>query len=172
MKIALLGGTFNPVHVGHLLIAQMAQEAWKLDRVIFVPAGCPPHKNRPQTSARDRLAMLRLAVRKNPAFTVSDWEIRQGCVVYTWETLEHFRRVYSKASLFFIIGSDSLKTLPTWKESRRLQRLCRFIVIPRIDPFSSTEIRRRVRDGRSIRYRVPADVERHIKERRLYRRPQ
>jgi len=172
MKIALLGGTFNPVHSGHLLIAQIAMDSYSLDKVVFVPAGRPPHKKSPRTSALDRLAMLRLAVRKNPAFAVSDWEIRQGRVVYTWETLEQFHRMYPKASLFFIIGSDSLKTLPDWKKPERLRRLCRFIAIPRIDPFSGTEIRRRVRNGRSVRYRVPDAVEQYIRKRRLYRRPE
>jgi nicotinate-nucleotide adenylyltransferase len=172
MKIALLGGTFNPVHNGHLLIAQTALDSYTLDKVVFIPAGLPPHKKSPRTSIQDRLAMLRLAVRGNPAFAVSDWEIRQGRVVYTWETLEHFHRLWPNASLFFIIGSDSLKTLPKWRKSNRIRRLCRVIAIPRIDPFSSTDIRRRVRRGLSLRYRVPQAVERYIQERRIYRRPE
>jgi nicotinate-nucleotide adenylyltransferase len=172
MKIALLGGTFNPVHNGHLLIAQTALESYKLDKVVFVPAGLPPHKKSPKTSAKNRLAMLYLAIRGNPEFAVSDWEIRQKRIVYTWETLEHFCRIWPKASLFFIIGSDSLKTLPKWREYGRLRRLCRFITIPRINPFSSTDIRQRVRQGISVRYRIPQAVERYIQEEKLYRRPE
>lgn len=172
MKIALLGGTFNPVHTGHLLIAQSALEAHHLDRVIFVPAGWPPHKKPPRTHARHRVAMLRLAVRGNPAFQVSDWEVRQNRVVYTVETLEHFRRLWPAASLFFILGSDSRKDLPRWREAGRLRRLCRWITLPRIDPFASTDIRRRVRRGASVRYQVPAAVERYIRRARLYRQPE
>jgi len=172
MKIALLGGTFNPVHYGHLLIAQTALDSYSLDKVVFVPAGRPPHKKSPRTSAQDRLAMLRLAVRGHPVFAVSDWEIRQDRVVYTWETLEHFHHVWPKASLYFIIGSDAFRTLPKWRESKYLRSLCRFIAMARIDPFSSTDIRRRVRQGLSIRYRVPEGVARYIQERRIYRRPQ
>ena len=172
MRIALLGGTFNPVHSGHLLIAEAARESFQLDRVVFVPAGLPPHKKAPKTSARRRLAMLRLAVRGNRAFTVSDWETRQHRVVYTCETLEHFRKLWPRAALYFILGSDSLKTLPRWRESRRLRRMCRFVALPRIDVFASADIRRRVSLRRSIRYRVPAPVERYILARRLYRRPE
>ena len=172
MRIALLGGTFNPVHDGHLIIAEAARESFRLDRVVFVPAGRPPHKKAPKTSARHRLAMLRLAVRGNRAFTVSDWEIRQKRVVYTFETLEHYRKVWTKAALYFILGADSLKELPRWRESRRLRRMCRFVAFPRIDAFSSSDIRRRVLRRQSIRYRVPANVERYIREQRLYCRPE
>ena len=172
MRIGLLGGTFNPVHCGHLVIAEAACESLHLDRVVFVPAGRPPHKKAPKTSARHRLAMLRLAVRANRAFTVSDWEIRQKRVVYTYETLEHFRKVWPRAALYFILGSDSLKNLPHWREPQRLRRLCRFVAFPRIDAYASSDIRRRVRRRQSIRYRVPVPVERYILARRLYRRPE
>jgi nicotinate-nucleotide adenylyltransferase len=172
MRIALLGGTFNPVHMGHLLIAQTALDSHHLDRVVFVPAGLPPHKKSPKTSARHRLAMLRLAIRGNRAFSVSDWEIRQKRIVYTYETLEHFRKVWPRAALYFILGADALKSLPRWRESHRLKRLCRFVALPRIEVFSSSDIRRRVLRHQSIRYRVPARVERYILERRLYRRPE
>jgi len=172
VRIGLLGGTFNPVHYGHLVIAEAARETFRLDRVVFVPAGLPPHKRAPKTSARHRLAMLRLAVRGNHAFIVSDWEIRQGRVVYTYETLEHFQKTQPRAALYFIIGSDSLKSLPRWREPRRLRRMCRWVAFPRIDAFASSDIRRRVSRRRSIRYRVPATVERYIQEERLYRRPE
>jgi len=172
MRIALFGGTFNPVHYGHLLIAEAARQSQKLDRVVFTPAGIPPHKKRPHTSAPHRLAMLRLAIRGNPAFTASDWEIRQKRVVYTYETLEYFHGRWPQASLYFILGSDSLRLVPKWREPRRLRSLCRFIPHKRLPPFASHDIRRRVLKGMSIRYRVPEAVERYIRSRRLYRKPE
>ena len=172
MRIALFGGTFNPVHEGHLLIAEAAREKYHLDHVIFVPAGLPPHKKPPRTSARDRVAMLRLAIRGNPAFKISDWEISRKRVVYTFETLEHFRRQRPRASLFFIIGSDSLKDLPRWREAKRLRKLCRFITMDRVVPYASHEIRSRVKRRKSIRYLVPDRVERYIRSRRLYLKPE
>jgi nicotinate-nucleotide adenylyltransferase len=168
MRVALFGGMFNPVHNGHLLIAEAAREKHRLSRVIFLPAGLPPHKKRPRTSAAHRLAMLRLAIRGNPAFQISDWEIRQGRVVYTYQTLEHFRRARPKDSLFFLVGADSLKNLPHWRESHRLRKLARFISHDRIAPFASHAIRRRVKRRESIRYQVPEAVERYIRSRRLY----
>src|SRR5438477_7389486 len=120
MRIALFGGTFNPVHYGHLLIAETARESYHLDQVVFVPAGRPPHKKRPLTSAQRRLAMLRLAVRGNPAFKIDDWEIRQKRVVYTVQTLERFLLRLPGASFHFLIGSDSLKGLPRWRAATRL----------------------------------------------------
>ena len=172
MRIALFGGTFNPVHIGHLLIAEAARESYGMDRVIFVPAGLPPHKKAPRTSSRHRLAMLRLAVRGNPAFRISDWEVRQKRVVYTYETLEHFHRKWPHARLYFILGSDSMKKLPKWRESRRLKSLCRFVPYKRLDPFASHDIRRRARMKTSIRYLVPDTVERYIRRCRLYRQPE
>src|SRR5258708_316904 len=158
MRIALFGGTFNPVHNGHLFIAEAARESQKLDRVLFVPAGLPPHKKAPHTSARHRLAMLRLAIRGNPSFKISDWEIRQNRVVYTYETLEHFRRLWPRARLFFLLGSDSMKILPKWRKPDRLKSLCRFISHERIPCYASHDIRRRVRAHQSVRYRVPDAV--------------
>jgi nicotinate-nucleotide adenylyltransferase len=172
MKIALLGGTFNPVHYGHLLIAEAAREIYRLDQVVFVPAGLPPHKKRPLTSAKHRLAMLRLAIRGNAAFKINDWEIRRKRVVYTYETLEYFRRQVPRTSLYFIVGSDSLKNLPRWREAKRLPSLCRFITMKRILPYASHNLRRRVRQALSIRYQVPEAVERYIRKHRLYKKPE
>ncbi len=169
MRIGLLGGTFNPVHSGHLLIAEMAREKYRLDRVLFVPAGLPPHKTPPRTSAKDRVAMLRLAIRGNPRFAIHDWEIRQKRVVYTYETLTHLQQLWPQASLFFIVGSDSLKDLPRWKEAARLKSMARFVAIDRIAPFASHDLRRRVKKGQPILYRVPDAVHRYILKHRLYR---
>ncbi len=167
-RIALFGGTFDPIHNGHLLMAEAARESHHLERILFVPAGFPPHKRAPRASARERLRMVRLALRGNPSFGVSDWEIRQNRVVYTYETLEHFRRRYPEASLYFVLGSDALKKLPHWREFRRVKSLCRLAVARRLAPFASTDIRGRIRQGRSIRYLVPQMVERYIKRHQLY----
>ncbi len=169
MRIGLFGGTFNPVHDGHLLIAEAARETHDLDQIIFVPAGMPPHKRQPRTSAKHRLAMLRVAVRGNPHFKISDWEIRQKRVVYTFETLEHFRKTYPSAKFFFLVGSDSLKDLPRWREAKRLPSLARFVSEKRILPYASHDIRRRVKKRQSIRYLVPEAVGRYIHTHRLYR---
>jgi nicotinate-nucleotide adenylyltransferase len=172
MRVALFGGTFNPVHYGHLLIAESARQAHRLDQILFIPAGLPPHKAAPRTSAEDRLAMLRAAVRGNAAFHVSDWEIRQKRIVYTYETVDYFHQRWPKALLYFLVGSDSYKNLPYWRESKRLRSLCRFISYERISPFASHDIRRRVRRHDSIRYRVPNSVAQLIQRRRLYRKPE
>ena len=116
--------------------------------------------------------MLRLAVRGNPAFKISDWEIRQKRVVYTYQTLEHFRQKWPRARLYFILGSDSMRKLPKWREPQRLRALCRFVPYKRLEPFASHDIRRRVHKGLSIRYLVPETVERYIRRCRLYRQPE
>lgn len=169
MRIGLFGGTFDPVHQGHLLIAEAARESKRLSQVIFIPSGLPPHKKAPQTPVHHRLAMLRQAIGGNRAFAISDWEIRQKRVVYTFETLTYFRERWPTSSLFFILGSDSMKNLPHWRESPLLRRLCQFIPAARIEAFASTDIRQRVRNGLSIRYLVPPEVERYIRKHRLYR---
>lgn len=175
-------------------MAEAARDYHHLDRVIFIPAGEPPHKRTPQTSARHRLAMVRLAARGNAAFAVSDWEIQQKRVVFTVETLQHFHGVWPKAMLRFIIGSDSLRDIPKWREGTRLLKRWSFSVIERPEvpwtsispalrravdkvpcpmvPFASHEIRAAVHRGRSIRYQVPEPVERYVHLRRLYRRPE
>ncbi len=189
-RIALFGGTFNPIHIGHLLIAEQAREAFQLDRVIFLPAGIPPHKSSELAPAADRLAMARLAVRSHPVFSVSDWEIRQHRTVYTFETLDHFQQAHKGVRLFFIVGSDSLKDLPTWRQGLLLPERCTFLVAERPDVplktiapalrrkvrtlpglsigVASRDLRRRIRKGCSIRYQVPDRVERYIRSRRLY----
>jgi nicotinate-nucleotide adenylyltransferase len=123
----------------------------------------------PATSAQHRLAMVRLAVLGNPHFHVSDLEARQRRVAYTIETLEHFRGQRRGVTWYFVAGSDELRNLPRWKDSRRLRRLCRFIGLNRLEPFASPDIRRRIKQGRSIRYQVPDSVERYIRRHRLYR---
>ncbi len=172
MRIGLFGGTFNPVHNGHLLIAEAARETYKLDKIVFIPAGLPPHKKAPRTSPKHRAAQLRLALRGNPSFTFSAWEMNAGRVVYTYETVEHFKRLWPKASLYFLMGEDARKSFPRWREPRRIRAVCRPIAADRLAPFASHDIRARVRKGQSIRYLVPESVERYIRQHRLYKRPE
>ncbi|MDZ4242549.1 MAG: nicotinate-nucleotide adenylyltransferase, partial [Candidatus Omnitrophota bacterium] len=130
-RIGLLGGTFNPVHIGHMVIAQTALDKAGLDRVIFVPCHEPPHKKIPHlASARDRLAMIRLAVAENPRFDVSDVEVRRAGRSYTIDTVRHFRDLYKgKAKLHFIIGGDSFAALSAWHCIDEIARIVTFIVV-------------------------------------------
>jgi nicotinate-nucleotide adenylyltransferase len=191
MRLALFGGTFDPVHTGHLLLAESARSAYRLDRVLFLPTGLPPHKNKPVASAQHRLRMLRLALASNPGFHLSDWEIRKKRVVYSYETIAHARDVRPDADLFFIVGTDMLKTIPLWKKGRTLLQQCTFLAAERLEvpwsrlpaalrrksrripwpavPIASHQIRARVKRGQSIRYQVPEAVERYIRAHKLYR---
>jgi nicotinate-nucleotide adenylyltransferase len=191
MKAALFGGTFDPVHWGHLLLAESARTHFHLDRVLFLPSGIPPHKAAPAASAAQRLRMLRSAIASNPFFEVDDWEIRQKRVVYSYETVAYFRQRWPRQTLYFIVGADMLKTLGEWKRSDILLKECVFLAadrpgfswasvpaalrrkVHRLEwpqvPLASHEVRAQVRRGRSIRYQVPDSVERYIRSHRLYR---
>lgn len=188
-KIGILGGTFNPIHIGHLILAEEALSKLKLDKIVFVPTYVPPHKAvdgniKPQ----DRLMMAELAIAGNPAFAVSAFEINSKKTSYSVNTLKEFRKIYGEeAVLYFITGSDLLKDLFSWKNVSDIFKLSKFIVANRpgypidevpedvetvvITPIevSSEDIRRRVREGRSIRYLVPDKVREFIGERGLYR---
>jgi nicotinate-nucleotide adenylyltransferase len=190
MRLGLFGGTFDPIHSGHLLLAEAARESQKLERVMFIPAALPPHKKPPVASAAQRLNMLRLAIASNPHFGVDDWEIRQKRVVYSYETVAHYRRLRPDDELFFIVGGDMLKTILMWKNGPGLLKQCRFLAaerpgVPNLRlppavkrrskvfpwpavPLASHEIRQRVKTRRSIRYQVPDAVERYIRTHHLY----
>ena len=187
MKLGILGGSFNPVHHGHLVIAERAAEAVGLDRVLFIPTAISPLKERRAlASTPDRWTMLKLAIRGNPLFRASDLEIRRGGVSYTVDTLRELKR-RTKADLHVILGADASRLLPRWKSIEAVKRLAIFVLVSRPDhrvrskmpkqhvveapllEISSTEIRERVRRGLSIRYLVPEAVERHIRRRGLYR---
>jgi len=193
MKLAIFGGTFDPIHMGHLLVAEAAREQFQLDRILFLPTGLPPHKKTPVASSSQRLIMVRKALRGNPAFVCSDWEIRQRRTVYTFETIAHFKTLYPKAALFFILGSDALRDVPTWRQGTGLLRQCRFLVVDRKEaPWStiarplrrhvlrvqaplcevaSHTIRARAGTGHSIRYQVPDAVGAYIRAGHFYQRP-
>ena len=197
-KIGILGGTFDPIHLGHLLLAQDAMEQIGLDRVKFIPSAMPPHKRMTGFApAAQRLAMVKLAVRGNDRFEVDDLEIRRGGKSYSIDTLTELRRREPNADFYFIIGTDSLRELHTWREVGRLVRLCAFVTVARpgfvarpvVDQrldasarrrlrqhalrghacaIASRDIRARVASGRSIRYLVPDAVREYIRRRRLY----
>jgi nicotinate-nucleotide adenylyltransferase len=188
-RIGIFGGTFNPVHTGHLILTQDAMEALRLDEVRFIPCATPPHKlARDLASARDRLAMLRLALRDHDGFVLDDLEIRRGAPSYSVDTLAALRDRQPGAQFYFIIGADSLPELPRWYQADRLRKLATFIVLPRpgftlpASPrgwrvrviaghacaIASRDIRRRVAAGKTIRHLVPANVYRYIQRHKLY----
>lgn len=195
-SVGILGGTFDPIHNGHLAIAEEAREALGLERVAFMPASIPPHKpGRPITAAEHRLAMVHLAVEGNPAFEVSDLEVARGGTSYTVDTLEALR-VAGLAEPWLILSSEALAGLPTWREPARILRLARVAVVPRAGfdplgpewvearfpgastrvrflagpllPISGSVVRRRAAAGRSVRYLVPDAVAAYIAQHRLY----
>lgn len=188
-RIGVFGGTFDPPHLAHLTLAEWAREELRLDRVIFIPAARPPHKQRRRVSASaTRVAMTRLAVRGNPAFRVSTVEVRRRGPSFTIDTLRDLHRVHAGARLFLLLGEDSLREFDTWREPRGILQLARIAVAGRPGtgarrrggpPFthlsspefhvSSSAIRARVRRGRSIRYLVPDAVANYIAKHRLYR---
>jgi len=215
-RLGILGGTFNPIHFGHLAAAEEVRDRLKLEKVIFIPSALPPHKSDEDIpSAVQRQEMVRLAIKGNAHFTVSDTEIRRGGRSYTIETIEALRQTHLGAELYFLTGLDAFLEIGTWKEWDRLLTLCSFVVLSRdgyrfrdiaqlgfldvqerelaaLDarekeqvviaagnirvylervPFydiSSTDIRKRISEGRSIKYHLPEAVEHYIIENKLY----
>lgn len=215
-KIGILGGTFNPIHYGHLAAAEEVRDRLRLDRVLFIPSFQPPHKpEEDMPSAAQRQEMVRLAIAGNPSFAFSDVEIRRGGKSYTIETIEALRAVHRDAELYFITGLDSFLDIRLWKDWELLLTRCRFVVLSRpgyrfgdlakieflrdagaalaaLDrgeelrrqvakdarqvwfeaipsyEISSTDIRARVREGRSIKYHLPESVEHYIIANKLY----
>lgn len=189
MRIGILGGSFNPIHFGHLVLAEQAKEKFKLDKVIFVPANISPHKTKAELAdASHRYKMAALAIAGNPAFEISDFEIKSEGKSYSINTLREFKRRFGKkARLYFIAGSDSLKKLSTWKQVKEIFEISQFVVAkrpnfslkklpPKVRPFdaisvgiSSSGIRKRIKKGLSIRYLVPERARRYILKNRLYK---
>ena len=184
--------------MGHLLIAEDALEQLALDRVKFIPSSTPPHKTVDVLArARDRLEMLKLALRGNDRFEIDEMEIRRGGTSYSVDTLTELRRRNPKAGFYFIIGADSLRELHLWREAKRLVAMCTFVTVPRpgfearpvvdrrldsasrkrlrqhvlhghLCDIASREVRARVANGQSIRYLVPDAVTEYIRRHGLY----
>lgn len=189
MRIGILGGTFNPIHMGHLILAEEALSKLKLDMVIFVPTYIPPHKHvEGNAKPKDRLKMVELAIADNEAFKLSTFELDSKKKSYSIETLKEFRKSYGEdAQLFFITGSDLLKDLFSWKNVNEIFKMSRFVVANRpgypvkdvpeevetvvITPIevSSEDIRKRLKEGKSIRYLVPEKVRTYIIKHSLYK---
>lgn len=198
-SVGILGGTFDPIHHGHLGIAEEAREALGLERVLLVPASSPPHKpGRPVTDAAHRLAMVELAIAGNPAFAVSRIEVERGGASYSVDTLEALRSEGVEQP-WFILSAEALAGFPAWREPDRILSLCRLAVVPRggydpldrawvaerfpgredrvtflpgpLLPISGSVVRRRAAVGRSVRYLVPDAVARYIADHHLYSDP-
>jgi nicotinate-nucleotide adenylyltransferase len=188
-RIGLFGGTFDPVHLGHLLVAQAAIEELRLDRLFFIPAAQSPFK--PEiilTAPTERVRLLRLALAGFCCCEIDEQEIRRGGISYTIETLRDYARRFPKAELFHLIGADHVAKLQEWREANELARLALFVVIPRPGqapvnfpppfrgrmlkgfPFdvSSSQIRARVKAGLPIEHLVPPFVAEAIHAAKLY----
>lgn len=198
-NIGIFGGTFNPIHIGHLMIAELALEAFDLERVIFVPSSHPPHKDSDVIDAVYRYEMTAAAVSDNPRFTISDVELKREGPSYTIDTIKHFHTVYGEdKTYYFIAGTDTIQDLPNWKYINELLPLCHFIGAIRPDgsdeidniieyfgelgknrihrlivpmmKLSATDLRSRLRENRTIRYMVPKAVVNYIKEHNIYKK--
>ncbi len=188
MKIGILGGTFNPIHIGHLILAEEAREKLKLDKIIFVPAYLPPHKVIGDIApAKARYEMIKSAIKTNKYFSLSDVEIKRDGRSYTIDTIKEFKVIYPGDELYFIIGSDLLKYLDEWKDLTEIIKIVRFIAATRpgyplqnLPSYISTlpiravdisgfEIRQAIKDNKSFRYLVPEIVFKYITKKGLYR---
>lgn len=195
-KIGIMGGTFDPIHFGHLRAAQEAKEALGLSEVLFIPSGNPPHKAESKiSSAEDRYEMTLLATRDCPCFSVSRIEIENKGYSYTMETLRKLKALprYASSELYFITGLDAVLDIMSWKQPEEIIKLCKFVAVSRFGylssrlkdlpkqlrdsiisieipllAISSTELRKRVATGKSISYLLPKEVEEYIKEKELY----
>ena len=201
MRVGIFGGTFDPIHLGHLILVEQCRDQAKLDQVLFIPAALPPHKQQQAlTPFGQRVEMLSLAISGHAAFRIDELEKERTGPSYTVDTLAHLQAQRPGDELYFILGSDSLQDLPMWYQPRRVLELATLIVMVRADwpPFSesqlkealklsgdfalrhqvveaplitlsSRDIRRRIAEGRSVRYMIPRAVEAYIHEKGLYR---
>ncbi|MDX1615362.1 MAG: nicotinate-nucleotide adenylyltransferase [Candidatus Promineifilaceae bacterium] len=195
-RIGILGGTFDPPHYGHLLLGEIASQQLSLDRVLFMPAGAPPHKPERDLTADDlRLQMVALAIQGNERFAVDDLDMRRPPPHYTVTLMKQLRDRFPEAQLWLLAGSDSLADLPNWREPVELVQLCRLAILPRPDSpvswdelersipalrtnvdwlegpsyqLSSTQIRHLRREGRTVRYMLPDAVRLFLETNELY----
>lgn len=183
-----MGGTFDPIHYGHLVTAEEARYEFRLEKVIFIPAGRPPHKTGSHISdPRHRYTMVNMAIATNPYFHVSLLEMEREGISYTIDTIRHLRRIYPSAEIFFVTGADAVLEILGWKDVEELLSLCYFIAATRPGyrledlkenifymevpalAISSSEVRRRVQEGKPIKYLLPDAVEGYINKHGLYR---
>ncbi len=198
-KVGIMGGSFDPIHLGHLVVANEVLNIYKLDEIIFVPTGNPPHKNGLKADSFHRLLMVNMAVLSNDKFKVSDFEINNTEKSYTLNTLREFQKIYANTEFYFITGTDAVIDLANWYEPEEILKLCTFIAVSRpgnsIDhvnnkiseiqkeyggniellqvpmlQISSTNIRERFKTGISAKYLLPETVEQYIIKNNLYNR--
>ena len=182
-KIGIFGGTFDPVHHAHLILARFALEKFALEKIIFVPTRVSPHKSAPVATPETRLLMLHSAIESEPQFEVNDCELKRDPPSYTIDTVQALKEKHPGAHLFLLVGDDNLAGLPSWRRFEDLRNMVTFIVLQRaITPvaheylsvdrridISATEIRQRIASGRTIHFLVPRAVEQIIRARGLYR---
>lgn len=192
-KLGVLGGTFDPIHMGHLVLAEQVREKLQLDQIIFIPSASPPHKTEQKLSPADgRFEMTKLAIEGNPYFSASDIELKRTGLSYTVETLRELKELHNDVEMYFLTGSDVLDEITTWRDPEEIYRLAKIVIAIRpgfdeLDPedsfakksiiieitgvdVSSTQIREKVKRGESIKYLVPSKVEEHIRKKNLYTR--
>lgn len=198
-RIGILGGTFNPIHVGHLIMGQCAGEVFELEKVLVMPTKNPEYKEiTKNVSEEDRVRMIQLAIEGHPFFELSQLELQREGYTYTADTLEILTKEYSDTKFYFIMGADSLYQIESWKQPEKILSLATIVVASRNDSMralndqidyiqgkydaeiyhldspsleiSSNDIRRRVGEGKSIRYYVPKRVHQYIEDNHLYER--
>ena len=195
--LGILGGTFNPIHRGHLRMASSVQHVLALKKVIFIPSAHPPHKRESKLpSPQDRYKMVKLAIMDNSCFSISDIELKRKGKSWTIDTVRIIKKLYPESQIYFIIGADTVPEIPTWKDYKKLLKICRFVLVNRPGSrtpmksgsgqtadytkdfikvkirgvnVSSTEIRKKIKDGVEIKALVPIKVEKYIMEKGLYK---
>lgn len=198
-KIGIMGGTFDPIHNGHLILAEHSRLEFNLDKILFIPTGNPPHKELKKVSDKShRYQMTLLAINSNPHFYISSIEVEKDYITYTVDTIESLLKIYKDTEIYFILGADSFCNIHLWKDYKKLLSLCHMIVLNRLDTeeqllnkkikslknnyeksihilesalieISSTDIRNRVENNLSTKYLIPEAVEFYINKNRLYK---
>jgi len=195
LRLGIFGGTFDPIHVGHLAVAKAAMECASLDRVLFIPSAEPPHRGAALAQAEDRLAMAKLAVEGEPRFEVSDAEVKRGGRSYTVDTLAELRGTYASDELFLILGWDAARLFRSWHEPERVEKLASLVIVDRpglkatgaemaslgLNParvirchyptpdVSGSALRHGIAGGQLVAGQLPPAVERYIADHHLYR---
>ena len=190
MRIGLLGGTFNPIHFGHLGLAEECRKKADLKKIIFIPSSIPPHKEQKIAGAEHRYNMVKRATRGNKDLIVSRVELDRKEISFTYKTIQYFKKKYTKSQVYFILGIDSVLEIHKWKKKNKILEFCPFIVatrpgyqiqeipfairkivkiikIPKIN-ISSSMIREKIKTGESIKNLVPLSVEKYINKHKLY----